>query len=112
YLRAMRIPILRGRDFGDEDVAGRPATILISESMARRFWPGEDALGKRLTLTFFADQVREVVGVVGDVKLDGLDQTRPSTTLYLPLDQLSIPLTGPLAGGWTSFPMSLVVRST
>ena len=58
YFHAMRIPILRGRDFGDEDVAGRPATILISQSMAQRFWPGEDALGKRLTLTFSPDQVR------------------------------------------------------
>jgi predicted permease len=108
YMSAMRIPILRGRDLGDTDVAGRPAVILISESMARQFWPGEDALGKRVTLTFFPDAVREVVGVVGDVKLDSLDQTRPSATLYFPLDQESVPANG----GWNSFPMTLVVRST
>jgi predicted permease len=107
YMSSLHIPILRGRDFSDADLAGRPAVILISESMARQLWPGEDALGKRLTLTFFPDAVREVIGIVGDVKLDGLDQTRPSATLYFPLDQVSEPSTG----GWRSFPMTLVVRS-
>jgi predicted permease len=108
YMSAMRIPIVRGRDFSDMDVAGRPAAILLSASMAQHYWPGEDPIGKRLTLTFFPDVVREVVGVVGDVKLDGLDQARPSTILYMPLDQASTPATG----GWNSFPMTLVVRST
>jgi putative ABC transport system permease protein len=107
YMSAMRIPIVHGRDFADTDVAGRPAAILISASMAQHFWPGEDPIGKRLTMTFFPDVVREVVGVVGDVKLDGLDQARPSTILYMPLDQISTPATG----GWNSFPMTLVVRS-
>ena len=107
YMGALRIPILRGRDLSDTDVAGRPTVVLISESMARQFWPGEDALGKRLTLTFSPEAVREVVGIVGDVKLDGLDQTRPSTALYFPLNQV----TGPANGGWNSFPMTLVVRS-
>ena len=107
YMSAMRIPIVRGRDFADTDVAGRPAAILISASMAQHYWPGEDPIGKRLTLTFFPDAVRQVVGVVGDVKLDGLDQARPSTIVYMPLDQASAPVTG----GWNSFPMTLVVRS-
>jgi putative ABC transport system permease protein len=107
YMSALRIPILRGRDFSDTDLAGRASVVVISESMARQFWPGEDALGKRLTLTFFPDAVREVVGVVGDVKIDALDQTRPSPTLYFPLDQVSVPANG----GWASFPMTLVVRS-
>jgi predicted permease len=107
YMSALRIPTLQGRDISDTDVAGRPAVVLISESMARQFWPGEDPLGKRLTLTFFPDAVREVVGVVGDVKLDGLDQTRPSATLYFPIDQVSVPANG----GWSSFPMTIVVRS-
>ena len=108
YMSALHIPILRGRDISDTDLAGRPGIILVSESMARQFWPGEDALGKRLTLTFYPGAVREVVGIVGDVKLDGLDQTRPSTALYFPLDQVSVPANG----GWSSFPMTLVVRSS
>jgi predicted permease len=108
YMSALHVPILRGRDISDADIAGRPDVILISESMARQFWPGEDPLGKHLTLTFYPDAVREVVGVVGDVKLDSLDQTRPNAALYFPLDQISASSNG----GWTSFPMTLVVRST
>ena len=108
YMRSMQTPILRGRDLNDEDIAGRPAAILISKSMAERFWPGENPIGKRLTLTFSPAQVREVVGVVGDVKLDSLDQARPSTTLYVPLGQLA----KSAEFDWRSFPMTLVVRST
>ena len=64
YMNAMRIPVVRGRDFNDADVAGRPAAILISESMAKRFWPNEDAIGKHLTISFTPGVVREVVGIV------------------------------------------------
>src|SRR6202007_1000223 len=53
YLRTLRVPLLRGRDLSDSDVAIRTPVVLISESMARRFWPNEDPLGKHLTLTFF-----------------------------------------------------------
>jgi len=107
YIHALRIPLLRGRDFNDTDAAGRPATILISESMAKRFWPNENPIGKHLTTTFFPDASREIVGIVGDVKDAGLDVIDPVATLYVPLGQLSTPL----LGGWTSFPMSLVVRT-
>src|SRR5215469_3900486 len=102
YLNALRIPLLRGRDFNASDIAGRPATILISAALAKQFWPHEDPVGKHITLTFFPGVVREVVGVVGDVKADGLDQTRSPATLYYPFGQLT---TG-------SFPMTLVVRAS
>jgi putative ABC transport system permease protein len=108
YMNAFRIPILRGRDFDDTDVAGRPATTLISASLAKEFWPGQNPIGKHITLTFFPGVVRQVVGVVGDVKADGLDQTRPPVTLYVPFRQIFTP-----AGEmWRSFPMTLVVRSS
>jgi putative ABC transport system permease protein len=107
YVQALRIPVLRGRNFNDADTAGRPAAILISESMAKRFWPNENPIGKHLTMTFFPDASREIVGIVGDVKDAGLDVIDPVATLYLPLGQLSTPL----LGGWSSFPMSLVVRT-
>ena len=107
YMSSLRIPILRGRDFDSTDVASRPATILISASLARQFWPNENPIGKHITLTFLPGVAREIVGVVGDVKLDGLDQTRPPAALYVPLDQLS----PPSKADWQSFPMSVVVRS-
>jgi predicted permease len=107
YLSAMRIPLLRGRDFNDTDVSGRPGAVLISQSMANLFWPHEDPIGKHLTLTFFPGVTREVIGIVGDVKLETLNETRQTATLYAPLDQLSVPSTG----GWRSFGMSMAVRA-
>jgi predicted permease len=107
YMSAMRTAVVRGRDFNDGDVAGRPGAILISESMAKRFWPNEDAIGKRLTISFTPQITREVVGIVKDVKLDALNETRPNATLYEPLAQL----TTPAGEKWQSFGMSLVVRA-
>src|SRR6185437_14876419 len=85
YLGSMRIPVLHGRNFDDGDTPDHPGVILVSDAMARRFWPGEDAVGKRLTLTFSPGKIREIVGVVGDVKLDGLNQTEANSTIYVPL---------------------------
>ena len=107
YLRAMHIPILRGRDLTDADAAGRPGAALISDSLARRFWPMEDPNGRHITLTFFPGVVREIVGVVGDVKLDTLDETRPVATIYVPLAQLTVPA----QQTWRSFGMTIAVRT-
>ena len=108
YLRAMHIPLVRGRDFNDGDTADKPGAILISEAMAKRFWPNEDALGKRLTMTFAPEKIREVVGIVGDVKLDGLDQAELNSAIYEPLAQIS----APPSGEWRSFGLDVVVRTT
>jgi putative ABC transport system permease protein len=107
YLRAMRVPIIRGRDFAESDAAGRPGVALISEALARRFWPNGDPLGKHLTLTFFPGIPREVVGVVGDVKVDSLDETRPVDTIYVAANQL----TAPNGQTWESFGLTLTVRT-
>jgi putative ABC transport system permease protein len=108
YLSAMRIPLLQGRDFTDNDTADSRYVILISQSMAQRFWPNENPIGKRLSQTFFPDKMREVVGVVGDVKQDGLDVTHPVPTFYEPMTQVGVPS----LGDWTAFGLSLVVRTT
>jgi predicted permease len=107
YLSAMHIPLSRGRDIDNSDVAGRPGAVLISQSMAKEFWPNQDPIGKHIDLYFFPGLQREVVGVVGDVKLDSINQTRPTQALYMPLAQLS-------AGrgeDWHSFGLSLAIRT-
>ena len=52
YLSTMRMPLYRGRDFNAADVGGRPGAVLVSQSMAKHFWPNEDPIGKQLTLYF------------------------------------------------------------
>ncbi|HEY4229465.1 MAG TPA: ABC transporter permease [Thermoanaerobaculia bacterium] len=98
-LGALKIPLRRGRDITSADSEKSSPVVLISEAMARRFWPGQDALGKRLTLTFFPGVVREVVGVVADVKLRGVALVEPISAIYVPEAQIS--------RGW----LTLVVRT-
>lgn len=85
YLRTLRIPLVAGRDLDAADTRGQKAVVLISQSMARQFWPGQNPLGKRLRISFTPEVVREVVGVVGDVKERGLDVLEPVAMLYEPL---------------------------
>jgi hypothetical protein len=83
---------MSGRDFNPSDVASRPKVVLISESMALRFWPGLNPIGQHLTLTFYPGTSREVVGVVADMKLLGLDVRDPVAAVYVPLAQVPRPV--------------------
>ena len=77
YFEALGIPLVRGRLFRDGDGAeGRPQTVVVSAAFARRYWPGEEAVGKRLKSgRYDADsEWVEVAGVVGDVRERGLAQ--------------------------------------
>ncbi len=107
YMSAMHIALLRGREFDDSDVAGRPGAVLISQSLAKEFWPNQDPIGKHVTLYFFPGMERVVVGVVGDVKMDALNQTRSSSALYMPLAQLA----AARDEDWQSFGMILAART-
>jgi len=107
YVNAMHIALRNGRDIDQSDVQGRPGAVLISQSMAKLFWPNENPIGKHLTLYFTRDVPRVVVGVVADVKLDALNETRPVPTIYTSLGQLS----APAGGTWHSFGMNLAVRT-
>jgi putative ABC transport system permease protein len=91
YFDTMGIPRLAGRDFVTADAADAPLVAVISESLARRYLPGENPLGKQLHVSVGgAEGMRvEVVGVVGDVKFSSLD-TDTRAALYLPLPQLSL----------------------
>jgi putative ABC transport system permease protein len=73
YFEVMRIPLLRGRQFSDADTLKAQPVTMISESMAKRLWPGEDPLGKRVKVGSFETRTpwRTIVGVVGDVKYSG-----------------------------------------
>lgn len=91
YIKTMRIPLLKGRVFSEADTEKSPQVVLINETTARRFWPNENPIGKRVKLGW-AEQTtpwREVVGVVGDVKMQGvIEATR--LHIYLPISQNSI----------------------
>jgi putative ABC transport system permease protein len=104
YFRALGIP-LRGRDFTEADAAiddkGIPtrAVTIVSEEMARRYWPGEDVLGKTVILHSFGKAPQTIIGVAGDVRSFGLD-TSPAPMVYA--SAMAFPR-------WN--PMNLVVRS-
>jgi len=82
YFRAMGIPLRKGRAFTEDDTAEAPPVGIINESMAHRYWPDEDPIGKRLKIDS-EDPWMEIVGVVGDVKHLGLD-SKSRSELYVP----------------------------
>ncbi|MGH9902812.1 MAG: FtsX-like permease family protein, partial [Pyrinomonadaceae bacterium] len=74
YFRAMNIPVLRGRSLTERDTADSPQVLVINETFARLHFPGEDPVGRRVVSLDRADPVREIVGVVGDVRHQGLER--------------------------------------
>ena len=75
YFQTMQIPLLRGRYFDAHDTADAPGGVIIDDALARKYWPNEDPLGKRITFEGTEQQPRwrEVVGIVGHVKNEGLE---------------------------------------
>jgi predicted permease len=82
YFKTLQIPMLQGRGFGEGDTAGAPAVAIVSESLAQRYWPGEDAVGKRIKPKFKGSQWCTVVGVVRDVRHLGVDEDLEPTAYY------------------------------
>ena len=93
YFAAMGIPLVAGRTFRDADSAEAPPVAIASAAMARKYWPGQDAIGKHLR---FDDDAKTpwstIVGVVGDVRQLGLQQD-PPPILYMPYQQFPLPFT-------------------
>jgi putative ABC transport system permease protein len=87
YFRTLSIPLRTGRSFSERDDADAPRVMIINEEMARRHWPNENPIGRRVTMKDWGPPLTgEIVGVVGDVKADGLDSsTRPM--IYWPYPQ-------------------------
>ena len=74
YFRTMGIPLRAGREFADTDTSNAQKVMVINENLARSYWPGEDPIGKRVTMKDWGPPLTaEIVGVAGDVKAGGLD---------------------------------------
>ena len=103
FLKTMKIPLLVGRGFTDQDSENTRPVALISESTARRYWPGESAIGKQVKAVFLEDW-RTIVGVVGDVRVADLaaDPDWQKGEMYIPFRQ---PLQAPQSA------MSVAIRT-
>jgi putative ABC transport system permease protein len=102
FFRTLSIPLLKGRDVAETDRANQPYVAVVSASFAHQYWPGEDPIGKRFE---FALSERTVVGVVGDVRVRGLERSS-EPQVYIPYGQVP---DSSLVG---YIPKSLVVRSS
>jgi putative ABC transport system permease protein len=85
FFRAMGIRLLSGRGFSESDREGSPQVALVNETLARRYFEGEDPVGKR------ARPIGEIVGVVSDFRQEGLD-TEPEPEMYLSYKQVPAPM--------------------
>lgn len=89
YFRAMNIPLLQGQEFSDPYRSDRPLELIVSESFARRFWPNEDAIGKRFR-PGTNNPFGTVVGIVGDVRtIDRQEEKLPA--FYIPYGYITMP---------------------
>jgi len=100
YFQTLQIPLKSGRLFTDQDNSQSPKVVIISEKMARELWPNENPIGRRFAIWRDEKFSREVVGVVGDTKVESLDK-ETENQMYIPYLQDS---------GWSS--LTLVVRTT
>jgi putative ABC transport system permease protein len=83
YFDTMAIPLIKGRPLDERDTAQSPRVLLINETMARLYWPGEDPIGKRIVVDWSNEGEDEIVGIVGDIRDMGLNlEIKP--TIYWP----------------------------
>lgn len=93
YFDVFRIPLLRGRTFTEADKAGATPVVIINQAMARKFWPKGDPLsdriwiGKGIMAELATETPRQIVGIVGDVRDNGLNRD-PQPTMYVPNPQV------------------------
>lgn len=92
YFNALKIPLLRGRFFNQQDDSAAPLVVMINQAMARQFWPKDDPLKDRIQIApgagpAFAEGTRQVIGIVGDTH-DGGPNRDPFPIMYIPLAQM------------------------
>ena len=93
FFRTLRMPLLSGRDFLPSDDSKAPAVVIVNQAFARKYFPGESVIGKRIKPGLgdgiTPEEFREIVGIVGDVKRRGLTAAMPAQ-YYLPFKQAII----------------------
>ena len=93
YFEVFRIPVKRGRTFNERDTSTSTPVVLINEAMAREYWPNADPLADRLVIgkgtmrEFEAEGERQIIGVIADIKSDGLD-SEPQPQMWIPQAQV------------------------
>lgn len=107
YFTTLGVPVLRGRSFTDEDRQGAPPVVMLSESAARYYWPGEDPVGKRLRMGSKLDRSFTVVGIVPDTRYRALREARAS--VYFPMRQSFFPFMPSALAIRTSVPPASLV---
>jgi predicted permease len=113
YFEVFRIPTLRGRTFNDRDVGGSTPVVVINQAMAKKFWPKSDPLidqiwiGKGVMPQLATEMPRQIIGIVGDVRGNGLDND-PAPAMFLPQAQVPDAI-NELNGRLT--PMKWIVRT-
>ena len=104
YFAAIGIPIVAGREFTERDSLNQPRVAVVNDAMARKHWPHESPIGRRVSFSTDEPHWYEIVGVAGNIKHRALEAAdRPE--LYVPYRQ-------PLFSGWTVRPMYVVVRTS
>jgi putative ABC transport system permease protein len=95
FFATMKIPVMRGRDFTDRDTATAPWVAIINQTMARRFFPGENPIGKQIRVDLSPeDRLREVIAVVQDIPASH-PQTKEEPAIFIPFVQAAPHSTGP-----------------
>ena len=87
YLATLQIPLLGGRDFSEQDSADSAPVVIVNQALVNRYWPGQQAVGKRLRIE---GKWATVVGVARTAQYYDLDEP-PKTFIYLPLEQFYVP---------------------
>jgi putative ABC transport system permease protein len=110
YFQVMSIPVRRGRGLTEQDTESAPWVVVITEAMARKFWPKQDAIGQVTTLDTTPDErPREIVGVVGNVRQYELaEESQPE--IYAPYPQQATHSTASMAESHVH--RSLVIRTS
>ncbi len=84
YFQTIGLPLLKGRAFTEQDEAGKPWRVVISQRLAEMLWPGQDPIGRKALLwKGQGDNLAEIIGVVGNMRERGLDSD-PTLTVYIP----------------------------